>query len=301
MARSSFLDSSPLAMAAPKAEAALADAAAHDLFQPIEGAGADEQDIRGVDLDELLLRPIARPIGGDGGLLSFENLEQRLLHALAGDVAGDGGPAALARDLVDLVDAHDAARGFLGIVAGVAVERLDDAVDVLANVAGLGQGGGVGHGEGHVELARQGLHEQGLSAAGGTDEQDVALLDFHVGRLAPLADALVVVVDGNRQRLLGPLLADDVLVDLVEYLTRPWIAWTLRRLFLGDDVVAQGNALVADENARARDELSHLAPAFLAEGAVEVVHTSIQYCTWKQVKPRGRRRFCQRSRFFLAP
>jgi hypothetical protein len=84
-------------------------------------------------------------------------------------------------------------------------------------------------------------------------------------------------------------LTDHVLVDFVENLARSWVPWTLGRLFLGDDVVAQSNAFVADENARTRDELSHLAPAFLAKGAMKVVHTYNQYCTGKWVKPRGRR------------
>jgi hypothetical protein len=98
------------------------------------------------------------------------------------------------------------------------------------DVAGLGQGGGVGHGEGDVQLAGQRLHEQGLAAAGGPDEEDVPLLDLDLAGLAVLADALVVVVDGDRERLLGPVLADDVLVQLLVDLARARVARDVRLL-----------------------------------------------------------------------
>ena len=193
-----------------EAEAALADAAADDVLEAVEGAGADEQDVRRVDLDQLLLRAVARAVGRDRRVLALEDLEQRLLHALARDVARHRRPAALAGDLVDLVDADDAAAGLLDVAAGVAVERLDDALDVLADVAGLGQRRGVGDRERDVELLGQRLRQQRLAAAGRAEQQDVALLDLDVARLAVLSDALVVVVDGDRQRLLGAVLADDV-------------------------------------------------------------------------------------------
>src|SRR4029078_7286752 len=91
------------------------------------------------DLDELLLRAIARAIRGDGGGLALEDLQQRLLDALARHIAGGRRRAALARDLVDLVDADDAARGLLDVAAGGAEQRLDHALDLLPDVAGLGQ------------------------------------------------------------------------------------------------------------------------------------------------------------------
>ena len=183
-----------LADVSAEAQTALAHAAAHDLLDAVERARADEQDVGRVDLDQLLLRAIARAVGRDRRLLAFENLEQRLLHAFARHVAGDRRSAALARDLVDLVDADDAAAGLLGVVAGVAVQRLDDAVDVFADVAGLGQRGRVRHRERHVQLLGQRLHEQRLPAAGRSEQQDVALLNLDLARLAVLADALVVVV-----------------------------------------------------------------------------------------------------------
>src|SRR5262249_19375378 len=101
-----------------EAQTALAHATADDVLEAVESTAADDQDVRGVDLDQFLLRAVARTVGRDGGGLALEDLEQRLLHALAGDVAGRRRGAALARDLVDLVDADDAARGALDVAAG---------------------------------------------------------------------------------------------------------------------------------------------------------------------------------------
>jgi hypothetical protein len=70
---------------------------------------------------------------------ALEDLQQRLLHALAGDVAGDRRVVALARDLVDLVDVDDAPLGPLDVVVGGLQQLEDDVLDVLADVAGLGE------------------------------------------------------------------------------------------------------------------------------------------------------------------
>jgi hypothetical protein len=97
-----------------------------------------------------------------------------------------------------------------------------DVLDVLAHVAGLGEGGGVGDGEGDVEHAGQGLGQQRLAAAGGAQQQNVGLgqLDVAVGpRRGAHLDPLVVVVDGDGQDLLGVVLPDDVVVQELVDLT----------------------------------------------------------------------------------
>ena len=184
-----------------------------DLLQPGEGAAADEQDVGGVDLEELLLRVLAAALRRDVGDRALDDLQQRLLHALARDVAGDRRVVGLAADLVDLVDVDDAALRALDVVVGGLQQLQDDVLDVLADVAGLGQRGGVGHGEGHVEDAGQRLGQQRLAAAGRADQQDVGLGELDVAALAAVREALVVVVDGDRQHALGVLLADHVVVE----------------------------------------------------------------------------------------
>src|SRR5262249_33788380 len=118
----------------------------------------------------------------------------------------------------------------------------------------------------------QGLRQQRLARAGGSDEQDVALLELHVGLLAPEADALVMVVDRDGQRPLGVLLADDVTVELFDNRPRWRVLRPLGRLLFREDVVAESHALIADEDPRTGDQLSHLAPLLSAEGAVELFH-----------------------------
>jgi hypothetical protein len=66
----------------------------------------------------------------------------------------------------------------------VEVRRLqqahEDVLDVLADVARLGEAGRVDDGERHLEEARERAREQRLAGAGRPDEQDVRLLELDV-------------------------------------------------------------------------------------------------------------------------
>ena len=197
-----------------------------DLLEPGERAADDEQHVRGVDLDELLVRVLAAALRRHRGGGALEDLQQRLLHALAGDVAGDRRVLALAGDLVDLVDVDDAGLGLLDVVVGGLDQLEQDVLDVLADVAGLGQRRGVGDRERDVEHPGQRLGEVGLAAAGRADQQDVGLGELDVvvvglpRRWLAGLDPLVVVVDRDREDLLRVLLADDVVVEELEDLAR---------------------------------------------------------------------------------
>src|SRR3954452_2502608 len=254
-----------------EAERLLVHAALDDILEAHEGAAADEQDVGGVDLQELLVGVLAPALRRHVALRPLEDLEQRLLHPFARDVAGDRRVVALAADLVHLIDIDDAALRLLLVVPRRLVELEDDVLDVLADVAGFGEGGGVGDGERHREQARQRLGEQRLARAGGADQQDVRLLELDLAvRLLREVDPLVVVVDRDRQLLLGLFLADHVLVeerlDLLGLGERR-VLLLLEHPVLGDDVEADVDALIADEHGRASDELLDLALALVAERA----------------------------------
>ena len=258
-----------------EAHGALAQTVGDDGLDAVEGAAADEEDVGGVDLDEFLMRVLASALGRHGGDGALQDLQQGLLHALAGHVPGDAGIFRFAGDLVDLVDIDDALLGLFDVPIRGLDQLEQDVFHVLAHVAGLGQGGGVRHGEGHLQNAGQGLGQQGLAAAGGAQHDDVGFLQLHPFRVAHAADALIVVVNGHRQVLFGQLLPDDVLVqhvldlgglgDVVKLLLR---LIRLAQALVFDDLVAQVDALVADIGAGPGDELGDFVLRFAAEGAM---------------------------------
>ena len=90
-------------------------------------------------------------------------------------------------------------------------------------------------------------------------------------------DPLVVVVDGDRQDLLGLLLADDVVVQELVDLTGLGQLVEAQLAGLGqlllDDLVAEVDALVADVDAGAGDELLDLLLRLAAERALEQLAT----------------------------
>ncbi len=82
-----------------------------------------------------------------------------------------------------------------------------------------------------------------------------------------------MVVDGDRQDLLGAALADDVLVEYCVDLLRlgQLVAAGLAGIleFLANDVVTKLDALVADENRRARNQLAYFVLALAAKRTIE--------------------------------
>src|SRR5438874_1226323 len=262
-----------LGMRGAEADRAAADALLDHLLEAVERSAADEKDVGGVDLDEILVRVLAATLGRNVGDGALEDLQQRLLHALAADVARDRGVVGLARDLVDLVDVDDSALG----AADVEVRGLDqpeqDVLDVLAHVPRLGEAGGVGDREWDVKDLGQRLGEIGLAAAGRTDEQDVRLGQLDITDRLRCRDALVVVVDLDREHLLGAVLADHVLIqrgaDGLGVRDEAGLLLLLsgRPVVVLQNLLTEVDALVADEDAWPRHQLADLVLALAAERA----------------------------------
>ncbi|OIQ70245.1 hypothetical protein GALL_481440 [mine drainage metagenome] len=247
----------------------------NDLLEPRECAAANEQDIGGVDLQELLLRMLAAALRRHRGHRALHDLQQGLLHALARDVAGDRRVVGLAADLVDLVDIDNAALRALDIIVGRLQELQDDVLDVLADIAGLGQRRRVRHRERHVENPRQRLRQQRLARTGRSDQQNVGLRQFDVVVLGLVIEPLVVIVDGDREHLLGVALADHVIVEnLADFLrSRNPVAGLHKRglVLLANDIHAEFDAFIADEYGGARNQFPDFVLALAAEGAVQRV------------------------------
>src|SRR5262249_14851381 len=151
-----------------------------DLLQTRKRATTDEQNVRGVDLQELLLWVLAAALRRNRGDRPFHDLQQSLLHALTRHVARDRRVVGFARNLIDLVDVDDAALRALDVVVGRLQQLENDVLDVLADIAGFGQRRRIRHRERHVENPRQRLRQQRLARTGWTDEQDVRLCKLDV-------------------------------------------------------------------------------------------------------------------------
>ena len=133
------------------------------------------------------LRP---PCGGTEARGALEDLEERLLDALARDVARDRRVVRLAGDLVDLVDVDDPGLRLLHVEVGGLDQLEEDVLDVLADVARLGQRRGIGDRERDVEDLGEGLGEQRLAAAGRAEQQDVRLLQLDLLVSSPSEESI---------------------------------------------------------------------------------------------------------------
>jgi len=199
---------------------------------------------------------------------TFQNLQQRLLDTFARDVTRDRRILALPGDLVDLVDVDNACLGTLDVKVGCLDQLEQNVLDVLADVARFGERRRISDRKRHVQLAGKCLREVGLAATGRAKQQNVRFGQFDFvasadrGGLALILNAPVVVVDGHGEDLLGLDLTDDVIIEESSNLTRirQVVEAELSRFgeFLFDDLVAEIDALVADVDARARNELLDL-------------------------------------------
>ena len=153
--------------------------------------------------------------------IAFEEFQHSLLDTLAGHVARDGRIVALAGDLVNLVDEHDSPLGLRHIEISLLEKPREDALDILPDIAGLGQYGRVHDGERNVQKFGYRLGQQCLSGSGRTYQQDIRFLQFHaIVRTVHkvVVDPFVVVIDRDGQHLLGTILPDDIFIkELLDF------------------------------------------------------------------------------------
>src|ERR1041385_183694 len=121
-----------------KTERLVAHAFLDHFLEPDECTATDNQEVRRIDGEELLMRMLAATLRRNVRDSSFENLQQCLLHAFTRNVASDRGVFVLATNFVDLVDIDDALLGALNVAVGGLQKFEDDVLDVLTDIAGFG-------------------------------------------------------------------------------------------------------------------------------------------------------------------
>src|SRR5690606_20447237 len=97
-----------------------------DFLKTIEGAADNEQDVRRINLHEVLVRMLAATLRRHGGNRTLNQLQQGLLHALARHVAGDGRVVRFTRNLVDFVNVDNGALRFLYVVVATLQQLLNN-------------------------------------------------------------------------------------------------------------------------------------------------------------------------------
>ena len=244
------------------------------LLYAVECAAADKEDIRGIDLNELLLRVLSAALGRNVCYSALDYLEQCLLNALAADVSCYRRVLGLSCNLVDFVDIDYAALGALYVVIRGLDYSEQDVFDILADITRLGERSCVRNGERNVQNLGKCLREHSFTDTGGTQKNDIALLNLNIGALRAVY-SLIVVIDRDTQRFLRLVLTYNIFVELLfdlmglgkRLVTRARSALAAGgALFVGLNYVeALLHALVTDIYPRTGDKLLDLILCFLAE------------------------------------
>ncbi len=108
---------------------------------------------------------------------------------------------------------------FSGHFDGDVDKIADDRINFAANIAHFGEFGGFHLDEGRLGEPRQPSRDLGLADAGGADHENVLRRDLRAQRFGDLL-APPAIAQRNRHRALGGLLADDVLVELLDDFAR---------------------------------------------------------------------------------
>ena len=98
-----------------ESEAADTDSVLHDASDIVECAGENEQDIGGIDLNDILLRSIFGAVRSECDGTGFNHFEQSLLNTFAADITSF---VAARCDFINFVDADDTFGSAFDIFSG---------------------------------------------------------------------------------------------------------------------------------------------------------------------------------------
>ena len=186
----------------------------------VKGSCTDEENLLGIYLNHLLIWMLTTTLRGDVHDRSLEKLQKPLLDSFATDITSDRRVVTLTSDLIDLIDEDDPTLCGCDIIVGDLEEASEKALNILTYVTSLCQYRSINDSERYVKEASNGLCQKCLTRPCGAEHEDVALLDLYAIRLGTwLSEALVVVVYGDREIALGLILADDIAVKELFYLT----------------------------------------------------------------------------------
>ena len=105
------------------------------------------------------------------------------------------------------------------------------------------------------------------------DQQNIRFREFDIITLCAMGQALVVVVNGDREDPLGVILTNHVVVENLADISWPGDAVARldkrRLVLLTDDVHAEFDTFVADKDGRPSDQLPDLMLALATKRAVE--------------------------------
>ncbi len=240
----------------------MAGSAFDDLFQTVKGTATDKQDVGCIDLDKFLMGVFASTLGRNTCHRAFQNLQKGLLHTFSRYITRDRGVFGLAGNFVNLIHVDDAHLCPFHVIIGCLNQLEQNILHIFSHIARLSQTCGICYGKRHVEDLGQSLGQKGLAASGGTEHENVALLQLHVIGPHIAVDPLVVVVNSHSQSFLGLFLPNHIFIQGILDFFRLGKTVQFNVMFFGelffDDLVTELYTFITDIDPWSSDELFYL-------------------------------------------
>ena len=146
-----------------KALLLLADTAFDNLFNAIKSTAADKENVRGINLDKLLMGVLAPALRRNGSHRAFQNLQKGLLYTFARYITGDGNILTLLCDLIDLINIDNTKLSLADIIFSSLDQLQKDVLHILSHISCLCQCGGICNCKGYSQYTSQCLRQKGLT------------------------------------------------------------------------------------------------------------------------------------------